>query len=155
VNRLTGGLRRALHWGERTLQQIYDTETPPLSDDEYVIRDGPASLLRGFFGNRGRLFLTTHRIIFLSMRSASMPNSTLLYPRIEVTFSDIERVERRHWLRRLWSHSPGLPLFSVILRDGRSYTFQIHAAGQWRSDIEQWRRGKGVRGMRTARPKNR
>lgn len=151
VTRMASALRRIGRWGERGLIELYGIGVPPCSDDEQVVRDGVAGLLRGVFGNRGRLLLTTHRLIFMSMQPPSMPRRSILHPRIEIDLREIKRLEGRHWLRRFWSPLPGFPLLTVTLDQSNCYTFQVKDADKWHRDIEQLRRGEGVRGMRLAR----
>jgi len=101
---------------------------------ERIMLDGPASLLRGLLPTRGRLVLTTRRLVYMPMYPRFVPR---WWPRLEVPLEDIESITRRSWLRGLWGGLPGLPVSRARLKSGETFTFQTLFAGYFRREVQR------------------
>ena len=102
--------------------------TPELVAGEKVVFSAIAARRRGPFSGSGKIVLTTNRLMYLPLGIAHNP---LTLPVAEIVST---RPEPRH--RGLIGGLPGAPLFSVILTNGDSVTFQCGWAGRMRKEIE-------------------
>ena len=91
-----------------------------LRPSEEVLLESLASLIHGL-PTRGRLVLTTDRLVYMPMYPRFMPR---MWPKVEVSIADMRSVTGRSWLRGLWGGLPGLPLFRLKLKGGGDLTFQ-------------------------------
>jgi hypothetical protein len=114
----------------------YNIELPPLNPGEHVVLDAMASGPHWYYPTQGRLVLTTHRLIYYTVRHRGMPNSQLIYPRKEIQLTGIASVSMRPWVRRFWGSFPGNPVFVVTLRNGQTLTFQTARASGWVRELQ-------------------
>lgn len=105
-----------------------------LRSSEELVLDSVASLVRGLLPTRGRLVLTTQRLLYMPLYPRFVPR---IWKTEEIDLLDIEHVSEGRWLRGIWGGFPGAPLFQIQLRDRTVYQFQTLGAGRWRREIEE------------------
>ena len=147
--------RRSRNWWDRVetwLFEINQIELPTLAQDEKLIRDAEvASQTLGYRSSWRRLVLSTQRLIFLPMASGVPVQIPRPIPQVEISLREISVVERSGGLQRFVGKCLGFPVFIITIKSGKCYQFKAKDAHDWVTDIEQLRRGEGVRGMRVSR----
>lgn len=108
-------------------------ETPGIEGEE-AVRDGAANLQRGWETVGGRLYLTTHRLVFEAHALNLQTGATVL------SLADVESTALA------WTKFLGLvPLFpnSLVVRAaGVDHAFVLFDRRGWQRDIEQRRGGR-------------
>ncbi len=104
-----------------------EEDEPDDSDDaleEEPVREGPANLQRGIEAVGGRLFLTTHRLLF------EPHGLNVQTRRAVIRLRDIDDVHKC-WTR-LFGLIPLIPnSIAVATRDGKTYRFVLFGREQW------------------------
>ena len=106
--------------GNRFLQ----VAPPELESDELLSFEGPANLFRGKEAVGGRLFLTTHRLIFVSHNLNIQNGTTLL---------DLNQIVSLSPRKTLGLIQNGL---TIQLEGGKDYHFVVYNPDLWQEKIE-------------------
>lgn len=105
-----------------------DDSTADDAVEEEPLRDGPANLQRGWESVGGRLFLTSHRLVFEPHGVNAQKH------RFVVRLTDIDSVQKC-WTK-LFGVIPIAPnSLALEVRDGTTYKFVLVGRGAWADAI--------------------
>jgi hypothetical protein len=126
-------LKRLISAYLRAFYRVHNAAPPTMQPREVVLLDGVAANTSRWLTTRGRLILTTERLIYSPFNLGVWP-LTILAPRLEI---ELEKVSAIGPDRRKIAPSGflGVPRFQVETAHGPTYRFQVPNAPVWEREI--------------------
>jgi hypothetical protein len=113
------------------LKWLMAIEDPPLSPNEEIQLDSLATLRTDHTVRRGRIILTTQRLVFIPSFIRILPRRFLPWKKIiSIPLDNLDAVSLEESLAsRLYQGSPLVPLISLKCRDPDGTRFRIQVSG--------------------------